>query len=160
MRILKGVQAPFGFNEVKVRNASHVVLLCVRTDADTEHLNRLLEQEHRDGRFRDEAARASLASARENCVRMHRNVQQDLTPWLEKQVYIALGTVLLGAAALGVDATPMEGIDHAALDAEFGLHEQGLSSLVMICFGYRAEDDINAGLPKSRLSQEQVFTFV
>ena len=75
-------------------------------------------------------------------------------------MYIALGTALLGAAALGVDATPMEGFDKAALDAEFGLDAQGLRGLVMLCFGYRAQDDFNAALPKSRLPEEQVFTFV
>lgn len=159
-RMLKGVQGHFGFNEPKVRNASHVVLLCVRTDADAGHLDRLLDQEQLDGRFRDAAARAGLAAARAACIHMHRDLEKDLGPWMEKQVYIALGTALLGAAVLGVDATPMEGIDKAALDAEFGLHERGLGSLVMVCFGYRAQDDFNATLPKSRLTEEQVFTFV
>jgi nitroreductase/dihydropteridine reductase len=159
-RMLKGVQGGFGFNAAKVRDASHVVLLCARTDVDAAHLDRLLEQEQRDGRFGDAAARTFLARAREGCIGQHREVQADLPQWLEKQVYIALGSALLGAAALGVDSTPMEGIDRAVLDAEFGLREQGLGSLVMLCFGYRARDDANAGLPKSRLAQAQVFTFV
>jgi nitroreductase/dihydropteridine reductase len=93
-------------------------------------------------------------------VNLHRYTQKDLPQWLEKQVYIALGSAMLGAANLGIDTTPMEGIDVPALDAEFGLHERGLTSLVMLSFGYHAETDFNAGLPKSRLAEEQVFTFL
>jgi nitroreductase/dihydropteridine reductase len=54
----------------------------------------------------------------------------------------------------------MEGLDPAALDAELGLHEKGLASLVLLSFGYHADSDFNAALPKSRLAQEQVFTFL
>lgn len=159
-RLLKGVQGGFSFNAPKVRNASHVVLLCARKDDDPAHRASVLEQEQRDGRFAGAAAQAAQAQARQGYFALRRDVHGDLPAWMEKQVYIALGTVLLGAAALGVDATPMEGIDRAALDAEFGLAECGLGSLVMVCFGYRAAEDANARLPKSRLPQAQVFTFV
>jgi nitroreductase/dihydropteridine reductase len=159
-RMAKGTPASFSYNEPKVLNASHVILFCVRIDADGKHLSNVLEQEQKDGRFRDDAAKAGQAKGRQGYVNLHRYTQKDLPQWLEKQVYIALGTAMLGAAALGVDTTPMEGIDTKALDAEFGLHEQGLTSLVMLSFGYRAEGDFNAGLPKSRLAEEQVFTFL
>jgi nitroreductase/dihydropteridine reductase len=159
-RMAKGTPASFSYNEPKVLNASHVILFCVRIDADSKHLSNVLEQEQKDGRFRDDAAKAGQAKGRQGYVNLHRYTQKDLPQWLEKQVYIALGTAMLGAASLGVDTTPMEGIDTKALDAEFGLHEQGLTSLVMLSFGYRAEGDFNAGLPKSRLAEEQVFTFL
>jgi nitroreductase/dihydropteridine reductase len=159
-RMAKGAQGGFSYNEAKITNASHVVLFCVRADADQQHLDNVLEQEQRDGRFKDELAKAGQAKGRLGYVNLHRYTRKDLPQWLEKQVYIALGTAMLGAANLGIDTTPMEGIDVAALDAEFGLHERGLTSLVMLSFGYHAETDFNAGLPKSRLAEEQVFTFL
>jgi nitroreductase/dihydropteridine reductase len=159
-RMAKGAQGGFSYNEPKITNASHVILFCVRIDADQQHLSNVLEQEQRDGRFRDDAAKAGQAKGRQGYVDLHRYAQKDLPQWLEKQVYLALGSAMLGAASLGVDTTPMEGIDLAALDAEFGLHEQGLGSLVMLSLGYHADADFNAGLPKSRLSEEQVFTFL
>ncbi len=67
---------------------------------------------------------------------------------------------LLGAAALGIDATPMEGFDANSLDQELGLREQGYMALVVVGLGYRGESDFNAALPKSRLTREQVFTFL
>jgi nitroreductase/dihydropteridine reductase len=159
-RMAKGAQGGFSYNEAKITHASHVILFCVRADADQQHLDNILAQEERDGRFKDEAAKAGQAKGRLGYVNLHRYTQKDLPQWLEKQVYIALGTAMLGAANLGIDTTPMEGIDVAALDAEFGLHERGLTSLVMLSFGYHAETDFNAGLPKSRLAEEQVFTFL
>jgi nitroreductase/dihydropteridine reductase len=159
-RMAKGAQGGYIYNEPKITQASHVILFCTRVDADQQHLNALLEQEQKDGRFRDEAAQAGQAKGRLGYVNLHRYTQKDLPQWLEKQVYLALGTAMLGAAALGVDTTPMEGIDLAALDAEFKLHEQGLASLVMLSFGYHGGADFNAGLPKSRLTEEQIFTFI
>jgi nitroreductase/dihydropteridine reductase len=157
-RLAKGVQGQFSYNEPKIRDASHVILLCSRADA--RHLDAILEQEQSDGRFRDEAAKAGQAKSRLGYVDLHRYTLKDLPQWFEKQVYIALGGAMLAASALGVDTTPMEGIDPVALDAEFGLHEQGLTSLVMLSFGYHADSDFNAKLPKSRLTREQVFTFI
>lgn len=159
-RMAKGVQGGYAFNEAKVTKASHVILFCSRIEADAGHQDLLLSQEQRDGRFADDAAKAGTAKGRAFFVDQHRFQGKDQSHWLEKQVYLALGTAMLAAATLGVDTTPMEGIDAKALDEEFGLREKGLTSLVLLSLGYRAEDDFNAKLPKSRLKQEQVFTFL
>ena len=159
-RLAKGVQGQFSYNEPKILNASHVILFCTRVDTEGGHLDALLEQEQRDGRFKDEAAKAGQAKGRLGYMNLHRYALKDMPQWFEKQVYIALGNAMLAASALGVDTTPMEGMDPAALDAELGLHEQGLASLVLLAFGYHADSDFNAALPKSRLTQEQVFTFL
>jgi nitroreductase/dihydropteridine reductase len=159
-RIAKGVGGQFSYNEAKVLNASHVILFCARVGGVEQHLDNLLEQESRDGRYKDDAAKAGGAKGRLGYVDLHRYALKDLPQWFEKQTYIALGNAMLAASALEVDTTPMEGFDAAALDAEFKLHEQGLSSLVLLSFGYHADSDFNAALPKSRLSREQVFTFL
>lgn len=159
-RLAKGVEGRFSFNETKLRDASHVILFCSRVDTDGGYLDRLLEQEQADGRYADEAAKAGQAKGRAGFMNLHRYALKDMAQWFEKQTYIALGNAMTAAAALGVDSTPMEGIDPAALDAELGLHDKGLSSLVMLCLGYHADSDFNAKLPKSRLPQEQVFTFL
>jgi nitroreductase/dihydropteridine reductase len=69
-----------------------------------------------------------------------------------------LSTLLLGAATLGIDATPIEGFDPQALDQELALNEKGLKSVVMVALGYRSAEDFNAKLPKSRLGAETVIT--
>jgi nitroreductase/dihydropteridine reductase len=159
-RLAKGLQGGYSNNEAKVRDASHVILFCTRVDAEDSYLERLLEQEGRDGRFADDEARGVTAKVRLNFTNRHRYTRKDLPQWYEKQVYIALGNAMLASAALGVDSTPMEGMDSGALDAELGLNEKGLSSLVLLSLGYHADSDFNARLPKSRLPREEVFTFL
>jgi len=159
-RIAKATQGGYVYNAAKVNDASHVIVLCARVDMDEAHLEALLEQEERDGRFRDAQARAGQDATRRGYVNQHRYGTKDVAQWLEKQVYLALGTALVGAATLEIDATPMEGFDQKILDAEFGLNEKGLTSLVLVSFGYSSPADFNAGLPKSRLTQEATFTFI
>lgn len=75
--------------------------------------------------------------------------------WVARQVYIALGNFLAAAAALGVDACPMEGIDPAKYDEILGLPEKGYTALVVATAGYRAEDDHHAALPKVRFARSE-----
>ena len=159
-RIAKATQGGYAYNAAKVNDASHVIVLCARIDMDEAHLDAVLEQEQRDGRFRDAQARAGQDATRRSYVNQHRYGTKDVAQWVEKQVYLALGTALVGAATLEIDATPMEGFDQKILDAEFGLNQKGLSSLVLVSFGYSSHADFNAGLPKSRLTQEVTFTFI
>ncbi|MCT4326185.1 nitroreductase family protein [Elizabethkingia anophelis] len=72
--------------------------------------------------------------------------------WSSKQAYIGLGTALIAAAELKVDATPMEGYDPKLFDEVLGLSEKGLHASVIISLGYRdAENDFLVSMPKARL---------
>ena len=155
-RIARGMEG-FAYNEPKVTRASHVVVLCVRTDMDEAHLAEVLAQEEADGRFANADAKAGQEKTRAFYVNLHRE-RNDLPAWLEKQAYLALGTLLIGASTLEIDACPMEGFDAKVLDEELGLAERGLTAIVVVGLGYRSGDDFNAKLPKSRLSAASVFT--
>ncbi len=146
------------YNEPKVRNASHVVVLCARQQIDEAYLQHVLSREQADGRFANDEARAGQHKGRSHFVNLHRFERRDAQHWADKQVYIALGFLLMGAAALGVDACPIEGFDAGAVDAALGLREQGLSSSVVVALGVRSDADFNAKLPKSRLPANEVIT--
>lgn len=157
-RIAKATHGSYMYNEPKLRNASHVIVLCGRTRLDDAHLDAVLAQENRDGRFATPEAMANQDKSRRFYVNLHRNELRDEGSWIERQVYLALGALLLGAGALAIDACPMEGFDSAVLDAELGLSDRGLTGLVLVALGYRGPDDFNAKLPKSRLPEETIFT--
>lgn len=157
-RIAKATQQGFAYNEPKVRNASHVVVLCGRETLEGSHLDAILAQENRDGRFATPEAMVTQDKSRRFYVNLHQAEVRDERAWIERQVYLALGTLLLGAAALGIDACAMEGFDAAVLDAELGLSERGFTGLVLVALGYSGADDFNARLPKSRLPAEALFT--
>ena len=152
------LQGGYAYNAPKVRQASHVVVFCAKTDLDAAHLAAVLDQEETDGRFANPEAKATQNNSRSFYVGLHRDQRRDLDVWVDRQLYIALGTLLQAAAALDVDACPMEGIDVEALDTALGLQEKGLRSVVLVALGYRSEGDFNAKLPKSRLAEQAVFT--
>lgn len=72
--------------------------------------------------------------------------------WSDKQAYIGLGTALIAAAELKVDATPMEGFDPKVFDDVIGLSEKGLHASVIMSLGYRdTSNDYLVSMPKVRL---------
>ncbi|CSD99603.1 dihydropteridine reductase [Vibrio cholerae] len=130
-RIAKATQGGFSFNERKILDASHVMVFCAKT---------------------------GMHGARSYFVNLHRENLNDAEHWMQKQVYLNVGTLLLGAAAMGIDAVPIEGFDAQVLNEEFGLTEKGFNSVVIVPLGFHSEDDFNAKLPKSRWPAEAVFT--
>ena len=78
-----------------------------------------------------------------------------------KQAYIAFGLAIAAAAFEGVDCTPMEGFDPAALDKILKLNEKGLKSCLLLSVGYRdAEKDWLVKLPKVRNSKADFITTI
>ena len=158
-RVIKGTQGTFSSNEPKVMNASHVIVFCAKTHIDDDYLNHVLEVEEKHGRFeKDPSFKLAMNAGRSFYVNMHRYDLKDAQHWMEKQVYLNMGTILLGAGVLGIDAVPIEGMDPKALNEEFGLLEKGFCAVSIIALGYKQEGDFNAELPKSRLEEEEIFT--
>ena len=76
-----------------------------------------------------------------------------------KQAYIAFGCALVAAAFEGVDSTPIEGFDPAALDEILGLKEKGLRSCVILTLGHRdADKDWLVNLKKVRKPKNELIT--
>ena len=156
--VAKGAQGTYVYNAPKILNASHVVVLCGRNDFDDAHIANILDNEDKAGRFATPEAKATQNNSRTYYANLHRVEKQDAREWMDKQIYIALGMLLLSAGVLEVDACPIEGFDPAALDEALGLKAKGLHSVVLVALGYRSGEDFNAKLPKSRLPAASVFT--
>jgi nitroreductase len=78
-----------------------------------------------------------------------------------KQAYIGLGTALIAAAEEGVDCTPMEGFNPAALDEILNLKEQSLRSVLLLPLGYRkADEDWLIKLKKVRRPKESFIHWI
>ena len=146
-------------NREKVSQAALTVVIATKRELDDAHLQALLAQEEQDGRFGgNEEAKKGADGARRYYVGLNSTSPQKQQEWMARQAYISLGFLLMGAATLGLDATPIEGFFPEQLDAAFGLTELGLKSVVVASIGYRSEQDFNASLTKSRLPAEQLFT--
>ncbi len=159
-RIAKAATGRYEYNAPKILNASHVIVLCSKSSIDDQYLQTILANEKKDGRFIDADAEKAQHNGRSYYVNAHRFELKDLQQWTEKQVYISLGTLLLGAAMLGIDACPMEGFDSALLDQELSLRGKGCTSSVIVALGRHSDADFNKKLPKSRLPLESVITMI
>jgi nitroreductase/dihydropteridine reductase len=82
--------------------------------------------------------------------------EADLKIWFSNQVYIALGVGLTASVALGLDSTPMEGIETDKYSAI--LNMTAYKPLFAMAVGYGSEDDFNRieVTPKTRRSLENV----
>ncbi|MBT1582214.1 oxygen-insensitive NAD(P)H nitroreductase, partial [Klebsiella pneumoniae] len=129
-RVAKAASGTYVFNERKILDASHVVVFCAKTAMDDAWLQRVVDQEEADGRFATPDAKAANHKGRTFFADMHRKELKDDDQWMAKQVYLNVGNFLLGVAAMGLDAVPIEGVDFAILDEEFDLKAKGYTSLV------------------------------
>jgi len=80
--------------------------------------------------------------------------------WLTRQVYIALGVFLTSAAALGIDACPMEGFDKDKYDELLGLPAKGYNAVVIATAGFRSSDDAYAAQAKVRFAKNDVVAHI
>lgn len=161
-QVAKGTQGFFHFNEHKIMNASHVVVFCAKTDLNDDYMQHLLAQEAKDGRFPNDDVKRGMYKTRNLFADIHRFDLKDVQHWMEKQVYLNIGSFLLGAAALHIDAVPMEGIDLKAIDEEFGLRQKGYTAITVVSLGYRADNDFNdpRKTPKSRFPEAEIMTII
>ncbi|MDX9732342.1 MAG: NAD(P)H-dependent oxidoreductase [Bdellovibrionales bacterium] len=136
------------WNQPQVTDASHYVVLLARdavseTDIDT-YMQRIAEVRGVD--------LDSLQGFKDMLVK---NVVQGLEPnarhtWAQRQAYIGMGFALETAALVGVDATPMEGLDARAYDKLLKLENTGWKTVAAIAFGHRHAEDAYQTLKKVR----------
>lgn len=145
------------YNVPKLKDASHVFVLCSRSNIDESYLTALTEQEKLDGRFPNLETEQMVHAMRSRAVAMHQEMN-NLDRWVDGQIYIALGNLLVGANLLEIDACTIGGFDRKELDRLLGLSEKGLRPVMLVALGYRAKDDFNAATPKSRFTAENIFS--
>lgn len=152
--------APYSNNFPKIRDAAAVVLYCTKTEISDEYLQELIDLEAAVGRFPQAEQQAQGYAGRLHYVNLHRQIQCDAAVWMRQQIYLNLGFTVANLAHLGWDCVPIEGLDFAALDAEFELPAQGLSATVALAIGQGSMANFNANLPKARWPQERVVTLI
>lgn len=76
--------------------------------------------------------------------------EEQIKSWFDRQVYLALGVFLSACAEMGIDSTPMEGVEPENYDKI--LNQTDYSTLMAVAIGYRDVEDFNqpSKKPKSR----------
>lgn len=144
---------PAVYNQPQITDASHIVVFAYKKTFDELDAERLI---NRIAEVRGQT-RESLATL-ENTIKTSTKKASDggyLEAWNSRQPYIALGFLLETAALMGIDATPMEGFDPAAVNEGLGLKDYAAVAIAAI--GYRdADGDWLANLPKVRMPKDVI----
>jgi nitroreductase len=149
--------APAAYNQPQIIASSQLLVFCAWADITEKQIAAYVEN-IANIRNIDAEHLAGFKAMMEGTI-TKLTVEQKQT-WASKQIYIALGTALIAAAAEEVDATPMEGFNAQQFDEILGLTAKGLKSVVILPLGYRAADDQLASLAKVRRHQSELFQFI
>ena len=140
----------FSFDQPQVVDASHLLVLAVKTDIDDAYIDQYI-QRMAALRQTTVAALASFDTMVRNFV--HARSPEAIQVWAKHQVYIALGQLMTSAAHLGIDSCPMEGFIPEKYDQILGLTAKGYASVLVCPVGYRDPTDPYAHHPKVRFSE-------
>ena len=81
--------------------------------------------------------------------------------WTKAQLYLALGNIMHALPRMGIDSTPMEGVDAALIGEIFKEELGGYVCEVALAMGYHKDkEDYNFGKPKARLAAEDIITVI
>ncbi len=145
---------PLSWGQPQVKDASHLILLCARTDVDEDLIRTYITQIAK-ARKVEPSSLKDYQDMMINFIKSLPQAQREI--WAANQVYIALGFLLSAAAQLGIDACPMEGFDRDKANDLLGLKKDHLTAVVMCPVGYRSKDDSYSKLAKVRCSKEEIF---
>ncbi|AXG70821.1 putative NAD(P)H nitroreductase YfkO [Kordia sp. SMS9] len=144
---LQAQLVPHSWNQKQVVDASHVLVLCIDTTIDSESIQNYFERVKAIRKTPDQI----LAPFREFMIdTFSKKTDEELKTWAAKQVYIALGNLLTVCSVEKIDSCPMEGFIPEKYDELLGLEAHGLSSVLVLPVGYRAEDDMFSEMNKVR----------
>lgn len=152
---LKEQIKPIAYNQSQITDASHVLVFASWNSVTVEKIEEAYAHMNAERGLPAEATADYVNNLIATYTNMPVEAQQTFT---SNQSYISFGFALLAAAQLGVDTTPMEGFDRAALDKILGLEELGLKSQTMIAIGHRdVDNDWLAGMKKVRPAKDEFF---
>lgn len=145
----------FEFNQPHIKSASHTVLFAYNPNYKREDYAKVIDQDIALGR--NSAENREQAFGAFAFVDMNTDENGNNASWTKAQTYIAIGNTLHTAARLGIDATPMEGVDSELIGEIFKDELGGYICEAAIVLGYHdTEADYNAKLPKSRLPAQDL----
>ena len=138
---------PHSYNQEQVAQASHVLVICVENTVDEAYIRAHFENEKSIRGTSDDV----LDSFRSYLIESFSNKNTtEIKNWATKQAYISLGNLLTVCAIEKIDSCPMEGFLPEKYDELLNLKNKGLSSVLVLPIGYRADDDMFSGFKKVR----------
>lgn len=143
----------YTYNQPQVRDASHVLVLCIESEIDSnfiiDHFKRVEDTR--------KTPREILDRFENDLVDTFANWDDSqIRQWMTNQLYLTLGALLTTCAMEKIDSCPMEGFEPQKYDELLGLDKMGLNSVIVLPVGYRDESDFFLSLKKVRRGVEEI----
>ncbi len=149
----------FQFNQPHIKAASHTIIFAYNPHYTREDYAKVIDADIANGRTPEENREQAFGAYA--FVDLNTDEAGNNATWTKAQTYIALGNTMHAAARLGIDSTPMEGVDAELIGEEFKQELGGYICDVALVIGYHDNaEDYNAKLPKSRLAQEHIINIL
>jgi len=133
--------------QIVMQQCSHLLIFKAKKRLTEDYMEGFLAEVKRSRNTTDEY----IASYRSKIHNVIQNPVVNTFNWAVHQTYIALGYATFAAAQMGIDATPIEGFDAAALNRLLSLNTEDEEAVVMLTLGYRNEKEDRLALqPKVR----------
>lgn len=148
---IKAQLPSISWSQKQPQDCSHMVVFAARRSMDANYIDTFFNHLCQTRNLLPE----TMTNYRNVVVAAIANMQSHLD-WNARQVYIALGQLMVSAAVVGIDTCPMEGIVHEEYDKLLGLSESEYTTVVGCAVGYRHPDDKQATAAKVRFSPSDV----
>lgn len=148
---------PIAFNQKQVVESSHLLVFAAWDKYTNERIDKVFNHLSQQRNLPEDV------EGQKNSAKKYFSEISDEAQFHHavKQSGIALGITVLTAALEGIDTSPMEGFNPAALDEFLGLKEKGLRSTALLALGYRdLINDWNYKLKKVRKPLEELMTII
>ncbi len=150
---MKSKLMPFTYYQSQVRDASHVLILCVEKNINkdfiTDHFKRVEGYRNTPRTILEPFEKALLDN-------FSKKQPPEIRQWMENQLYLTLGALLTVCALENIDACPIEGFESKKYDTLLGLDDMELESVIVLPVGYRDESDFFINLKKVRRGVDEL----
>ncbi|MGB7394146.1 MAG: NAD(P)H-dependent oxidoreductase [Pricia sp.] len=135
------------FDQPQVAQASHVLVICIQDAIGKDYISNYFKQVKKIRGTSDSILNPFKDALVED---FSKKDVEEIRQWAKNQAYLALGNLLTICAVEKIDSCPMEGFDPAGYDDVLQLENKGLTSVLVLPVGYRAEDDMFSEFKKVR----------
>ncbi len=139
----------YSWDQQQVEDASHLLVFCIENEIDASYISKYFSRVKHIRKTPDEILDPFKTYLLED---FGTKSGDSIRAWAKNQAYLTMGNLLTVCAFEKIDSCPMEGFDPDKYDEILALGEKGLTSVLVMPIGYRADDDIFSGFKKVRKS--------
>lgn len=140
------------FEQPQVAQASHILVICIENEVDSEYIANYFRQVKKVRGTSDTVLNPFKEAMMES---FSKKDIQEIKDWSKNQAYLAMGNLLTICAMEEIDSCPMEGFEPEAYDRLLDLNKRGLTSVLVLPVGYRADDDMFSTFKKVRKDMDE-----